>query len=232
MIDPQKIIIALDFKKDDEVKKFISLLGARPVWLKIGMELYYSCGDKLIFELKEMGYKIFLDLKLHDIPNTVQSALKSLSRLPIDMINVHAMGGFEMMKAAKIAIDQSFLRPPLLIAVTQLTSTSQITFNEELGIPGEISHHVLHLAKLAQKAGCSGVVCSPLEASILKKECGTEFKLITPGIRLKSQDTNDQSRVTTPSEAVRLGADYLVIGRAITSSFNPQDELLRILNGE
>ncbi len=235
MIDPQKIIIALDFKKEDEVRKFVSLLGSQPVWLKIGMELYYSCGDKLIFELKSLGYKIFLDLKLHDIPNTVYSSIKSLSRLPIDMINVHGMGGLEMMKAARLAIDESSSASspsPLLIAVTQLTSTSQQAFNEELGISGDLNNHVLHLARLAQKAGCDGVVCSPLESSILKKECGSEFKLITPGIRLKGQDNHDQKRVTTPTEALRLGSDFLVIGRMITSSVNPHEALLNVLIGE
>jgi orotidine-5'-phosphate decarboxylase len=230
MIQAHKIIVALDTQDPAKLAKIFVSLQGYPVWVKVGMEIYYSIGPKVIHEAKDKGLKVFLDLKLHDIPNTVGQGITSLLHQPIDMINVHALGGLEMMKRAAQAIKNK-ANAPLLIAVTQLTSTTEEQMNQELSISGSISENVVRLAKLACEAGCDGVVSSPLEASAIKKTCGANFKTVTPGIRPKGFDSNDQKRFATPSEAIELGADFLVIGRPITGERDPRVALDKILKG-
>lgn len=230
MIAAEKIIVALDFSEESKVLKFFDELKGHNVWVKVGMELYYSMGPKIIHEAKERGYKVFLDLKLHDIPNTVGQSIKALTQLPIDMINVHAAGGGEMMKRAVESAKASKFNP-LLIAVTQLTSTTAEQMNREQRIPGDIVESVSHYAKLAKDSGCDGVVSSPHEVQAIKLICGSRFLTVTPGIRPADADVQDQKRVTTPLEALRLGTDYMVIGRPITQAPNPRTALESILKG-
>lgn len=230
MSPAEKIIVALDFSEEDRVLPLLDDLKGHPVWVKIGMELFYSQGTQIIHAAKERGFKIFLDLKLHDIPNTVGQSLKALSRLPIDMVNVHAAGGSEMMKRAAEAV-KSGNTNPLLIAVTQLTSTSQEQMNFEQRIAGEILESVTHYAKLAKDSGCDGVVSSPHEVRAIKLMCGSSFITVTPGIRPMGSEVQDQKRITTPQEALLLGTDYMVIGRPITQSPNPKAALESILKG-
>jgi len=218
------IIVALDFPNKTEALELVHQLEEFHPYLKIGMELYYQEGPELIYFLKEKGYKIFLDLKLHDIPNTVRGAASSLTRLGVDMFNVHCSGGVKMMEQAVEGI-QSALAPgqkkPILIGVTQLTSTSQETLNKEMGIPGEMEQVVLHYASNAKQSGLDGVVCSPLEIELIKESLGQEFITVTPGIRPKESSMDDQIRIMTPSEAAKKGTDYMVIGRAITKAKDP-----------
>lgn len=230
MIAAEKIIVALDFSEESKVLNFFDELKGHNVWVKVGMELYYSMGPKIIHEAKERGYKVFLDLKLHDIPNTVGHSIKALTQLPIDMINVHAAGGGEMMKRAAESAKASKFNP-LLIAVTQLTSTTAEQMNREQRIPGDIVESVSHYAKLAKDSGCDGVVSSPHEVQAIKLICGSRFLTVTPGIRPADADVQDQKRVTTPLEALRLGTDYMVIGRPITQAPNPRTALESILKG-
>lgn len=230
MIPSEKVIVALDSANEDEIKKLLNSLKGSNVWVKIGMELFYALGPKVIFEAKDHGLKIFLDLKLHDIPNTVGQGLKSLMKLPVDMVNVHAAGGSEMMKRASEAVHTKANRP-LLIAVTQLTSTSTNQMNLEQRIPGDILESVSHFAKLAQESGCDGVVSSPLEVPAIKLICGSHFLTVTPGIRPADSDVQDQKRITTPIEALRLGTDFMVIGRPITQALDPEIALKNILKG-
>jgi orotidine-5'-phosphate decarboxylase len=199
--------------------------------VKIGMEVFYSLGEKAINQAKDNGFKVFLDLKLHDIPNTVGQAMKSLSRLSIDMVNIHAAGGSEMMKRAGDGI-RSGVTPPLLIAVTQLTSTTQEQMQSEQRISGELLESVVNYAKLAKESGCDGVVSSPLEVQAIKLICGSRFLTVTPGIRPQGANLQDQKRVTTPMDALHLGSDFMVIGRPITESENPRASLEKILRGE
>lgn len=230
MIRPEKIIVALDTSHENEAMKLLESLKDQNVWVKIGMELFYSQGSKIIFKAKELGLKVFLDLKLHDIPNTVHNAVLSLGKLPIDMINIHAAGGSEMMKEASRAI-KSLPHSPLLIAVTQLTSTTTEQMNREQRIPGDILESVSHLAKLAQESGCDGVVSSPLEVPAIKLICGSRFITVTPGIRPVDSQTHDQKRFTTPEDAVNLGTDFMVIGRPITQASDPKVALEKIIQG-
>ena len=184
------------------------------------IELYYDCGPEIVKEIKSRGHKIFLDLKLHDIPNTVYKAMKNVAKLGVDMTNVHASGTIEMMKAAKKAIDDIGAETKL-IAVTQLTSTSEDVMHEELLIPNGMQETVAHYALNAKKAGLDGVVCSPLEATIVKETCGEEFVSVTPGIRFADDAKGDQKRVTTPAIAKDLGCHYIVVGRSITGAKDP-----------
>lgn len=209
------VIIALDFENKEKTLEFLKEFN-EPLYVKVGMELFYSEGPAIIKEIKDLGHKIFLDLKLHDIPNTVKSAMKCLARLGVDMVNVHAAGGIKMMSEALHAF-AGLENRPLVIAVTQLTSTSKEAMNVEQGIPGEVIDSVLRYAKNAKEAGLDGVVCSPLEVEMIKHELGKEFLTVTPGIRLKST-ADDQVRVTTPADARRIGSDYIVVGRPITRS--------------
>lgn len=230
MIPAEKIIVALDFSRHEEVTGFLKQMKGQNVWMKIGMELFYSLGPSIVHEVKEAGFKIFLDLKLHDIPNTVGQSIKALSKLPIDMINVHAVGGSEMMKMASEAVHASNSNP-LLIAVTQLTSTTREMMNAEQRIPGDLVESVAHFAKLAKDSGCHGVVSSPQEVSAIKLICGSRFLTVTPGIRPQGTNANDQKRITTPKEALLLGTDFMVIGRPITQASDPLKALLQIQEG-
>lgn len=230
MIPADKIIVALDTQDSEKFRQLLKELSGEEVWVKIGMEIFYSMGPDVVLMAKDLGFKVFLDLKLHDIPNTVAQALKSLSRLPIDMVNVHAAGGKEMMEKSFEAIG-NLPKRPLLIAVTQLTSTTQSQMNQDQRIPGSIEASVLHYATLAKESRFDGVVSSPLEVTDIKNLLGKNFLTVTPGIRLAGNDLNDQKRVTTPLQALELGTDYMVIGRPITQSSDPRQALKDILQG-
>lgn len=231
IIPPEKVIVALDTPDAHIANSLLDQLKDHRVWIKIGMELFYGSGPDIVRKAHHDGFKVFLDLKLHDIPNTVGQSLKALSKLPFDMVNVHAAGGSDMMKRASEAMKSSY-HPPLLIAVTQLTSTTSEQMNLEQKIPGELTLSVLNYAKLAKGSGCDGVVSSPLEVKLIKSVCGSDFLTVTPGIRPKNAGHQDQKRVTTPIEAFELGTDYMVIGRPITEAKNPKAALQEILRGE
>ena len=221
------VIIACDFKNREETLKFLDKFTDEKPFLKIGMELFYSEGPDIVREIKKRGHKIFLDLKLHDIPNTVKKAMASLSKLDVDMCNVHAAGTREMMKAAIEGLTREDGTRPLLISVTQLTSTSQERMEEELLIKEQIDKVVMHYAENSKIAGLDGVVCSPLEAGKVKEVCGKEFLTITPGVRFETDDVGDQVRVTTPKRAKEMGSDYIVVGRPITKAENPVEAYRR-----
>ena len=221
------VIIACDFKNREETLKFLEQFTDEKPFLKIGMELFYSEGPEIVREIKKRGHKIFLDLKLHDIPNTVKKAMASLSNLDIDMCNVHAAGTREMMKAAIEGLTKEDGTRPLLISVTQLTSTSEERMQEELLIKENLDKVVMHYAENSKLAGLDGVVCSPLEAGKVKEVCGKEFLTITPGVRFETDDVGDQVRVTTPKKAKELGSDYIVVGRPITKAENPVEAYRR-----
>ena len=224
-----KICIALDFKNKVEVKEFLEKFKDEKLYVKVGMELFYGEGIEMVKMIKEKGHNIFLDLKLHDIPNTVKSAMKQLAKLDVDMVNVHASGGKAMMKAAIEGLEEGKIgkERPKCIAVTCLTSLDQEVLNDELliekplGINSSPLEHVLRLANLTQRAGLDGVVCSPLESKIIHDNLGVDFLTVTPGIRLTSDNVNDQKRVTTPAMARELTSSYIVVGRTITSSDDP-----------
>ena len=215
------VIIACDFKDKEETLNFLNKFEDEKLYLKIGMELFYSEGPEIVREIKKRGHKIFLDLKLHDIPNTVEKAMKSLANLDVDMTNVHASGTIKMMEAGLRGLTKEDGTRPLLIAVTQLTSTSQEAMENDLLIKENIEDVVMHYAENAKKAGLNGVVCSPLEVQAVKNRCGKEFLTITPGIRFSTDSKDDQSRITTPAKAKELGSDYIVVGRPITKAENP-----------
>lgn len=219
-IDVKKIIIALDFDNQDAALALAKQLNSQQCRVKVGKELFTCCGPSIVEALHKLGFEVFLDLKFHDIPNTVAKAVKAAADMGVWMVNVHASGGFEMMKAAKEILDNCTGKRPLLIAVTVLTSMSA----EDLALIGfDISPQQLvrRLAALAQKAGLDGVVCSSQEANMLKTSLGNDFLLITPGIRPRNADAGDQKRIMTPIEALQAGSDYLVIGRPITQSSSP-----------
>ncbi|HIV80352.1 MAG TPA: orotidine-5'-phosphate decarboxylase [Candidatus Avanaerovorax faecigallinarum] len=215
------VIVALDFPTAADTLAFLDKFTGRKPYVKIGMELFYAEGPEIVREIKNRGHKIFLDLKLHDIPNTVEKAMKSLSRLSIDMVNVHAAGTVEMMEAAKRGLKGDSNEGPLLIAVTQLTSTSQERMNEELLIDGKLEDVVIRYAQNAKKAGLDGVVCSPLESGMIHDACGNDFVTVTPGVRFADSAKDDQVRITTPEGAKKLGSDYIVVGRPITKAEDP-----------
>ncbi len=215
------VIIACDFPSAGETLAFLDKLGAERPFVKIGMELFYAEGPSVVRTLKERGCRVFLDLKLHDIPNTVGSAMKVLRGLGVDMINVHAAGGSLMMKAALEGLTGPEGRRPLLIAVTQLTSTSQELMERELLIERPIAAVVESYAKNACASGLDGVVCSPLEAGLIHEKVGQGFVTVTPGIRFADGEVGDQARVTTPARAKELGSDYIVVGRPITRAEDP-----------
>ncbi len=226
-----KVIIALDFPGSRQALSFLDGLdGVRP-FVKVGMELFYATGPGFILDLKERGHDIFLDLKLHDIPNTVQRSMAVLAGLGVDMLNVHAAGTVKMMAAAREGLELG-TRPgakrPLLVAVTQLTSTDQLRMNQEIRIPGSVEEVVAAYALLAKKAGLDGVVCSPEEAQRIHRNCGSGFLTVTPGIRPAASDNQDQVRIRTPEEARELGADYIVVGRPITAAKDPLTAYLEI----
>lgn len=215
------VIIACDFNGKEQLMSFLDKFTEEKPYLKVGMELFYATGADIIKEIKERGHKIFLDLKLHDIPNTVKKSMAVLSNLNVDMVNLHAGGGSVMMKYALEGLTRADGTRPLLIAVTQLTSTSQELMTEELLIDKPIDEVVMSYAQNAKSAGLDGVVCSPLEAGKVHGVCGEKFLTITPGVRLEGDSVGDQKRVTTPLKAKELGSDYIVVGRSITGAEDP-----------
>ncbi len=215
------VIIALDFDGKEKVFEFLDKFQDCKPFVKIGMELYYSAGPEIVREIKKRGHKIFLDLKLHDIPNTVKKSMKVLSELDVDMTNLHASGTINMMKGALEGLTRADGTRPLLIAVTQLTSTDQESMENDLLIKEPIDKVVMHYANNAKIAGLDGVVCSPLEAGKVHGVCGDKFLTVTPGVRLAGDAVGDQKRVTTPAVARELGSDYIVVGRSITGAEDP-----------
>lgn len=215
------VIIACDFASAEATYAFLDHFTEEKPFVKIGMELYYAEGPAIVRELHRRGHKIFLDLKLHDIPNTVQKAMAVLSRLNVEMVNLHAAGTKAMMEAALKGLTREDGSRPILLAVTQLTSTSEERMHEELLISGSISDCVCHYAQMAKEAGLDGVVCSPLEAGMVKKQCGDQFLTVTPGIRFAANQAGDQVRITTPAQAKQIGSDYIVVGRPITAAEDP-----------
>ncbi|PNN19112.1 orotidine-5'-phosphate decarboxylase [Staphylococcus warneri] len=212
-------IIALDFESADKVNAFLDQFD-EPLFVKVGMELFYQTGPKLIKSIKDRGHSIFLDLKLHDIPNTLSKAMEGLAKLDVDLVNVHAAGGKAMMEAAIKGLRQHN-KHTKIIAVTQLTSTTETQLHEEQNIQTTIEEAVLNYAKLSQQAGLDGVVCSPLEAELITAQLGKDFMKVTPGIRPEGSAQNDQKRITTPEQAKQLGSTHIVVGRPITQSDDP-----------
>ena len=225
------VIIACDFASPEATFEFLDKFKDEKPFIKIGMELFYAGGPEIVRELRRRGHKIFLDLKLHDIPNTVRKAMKVLSALDVDMVNVHAAGTVEMMRAALEGLQEG--RPdgtrPLIIAVTQLTSTSEQALHEQLLIPASINDTIIKYAQNAREAGLDGVVCSPLEARIVKEACGEGFMTVTPGIRYPDAAKDDQSRITSPAKAREIGSDFIVVGRPITAAPDPVAAYKRVV---
>lgn len=215
------VIVACDFSSKEQVMSFLDKFEGRKPFVKIGMELFYAEGPQIVREIKARGHKIFLDLKLHDIPNTVKKAMAVLSGLDVDMTNLHASGTKRMMEAAIEGLTRPDGTRPILIAVTQLTSTDQQAMEEDLLINHPIDKVVMHYAQNAKCAGLDGVVCSPLEAGKVHEVCGKDFITVTPGVRFADGDKGDQKRVMTPAEAKKIGSDYIVVGRPITAAEDP-----------
>ena len=215
------VIVACDFASAEQTYAFLDKFTGKKPFVKIGMELFYAEGPAIVRELKARGHKIFLDLKLHDIPNTVKKSMAVLSRLDVDITNLHAAGTKRMMEAAVEGLTRPDGTRPLLIAVTQLTSTDQESMENDLLIKEPIDKVVMHYAKNAKEAGLDGVVCSPLEAGKVHDTCGKAFLTITPGVRFADGDIGDQKRVMTPAEAKKIGSDYIVVGRPITAADDP-----------
>ena len=215
------VIIACDFSSKEQTLAFLDKFTGRKPFVKIGMELFYAEGPEIVREIKKRGHRIFLDLKLHDIPNTVRKAMSVLSRLDVDMTNVHAAGTVDMMRAALEGLTREDGTRPLLIAVTQLTSTSEERMQRELLIGASINDTIAKYAENAKTAGLDGVVCSPLEAELVKECCGAEFMAVTPGIRFADAAADDQVRITTPARAREIGSDYIVVGRPVTAAADP-----------
>ena len=215
------VIIALDFENREKTLAFLDRFTEEKPFVKIGMELYYAEGPSIVREIKSRGHKIFLDLKLHDIPNTVKKSMAVLAGLDVDMTNLHAAGTKAMMEAALEGLTRPDGARPLLIAVTQLTSTSQERMEADLLIDKPLDQVVMHYAKCAAEAGLAGVVCSPLEAGKVHEVCGKDFVTVTPGVRFAGGDVGDQVRVTTPAKAKELGSDYIVVGRPVTQAEDP-----------
>ena len=224
------VIIALDFDSKVKTLEFLDKFTEEKPFVKIGMELYYAEGPAIVREIKERGHKIFLDLKLHDIPNTVKKAMSVLRELDVDMTNLHAAGTKAMMEAALEGLTRPDGTRPLLIAVTQLTSTSQERMTSDLLIEKPLDEVVMHYAKCAAEAGLAGVVCSPLEAGKVHEKCGENFVTVTPGVRFADGDVGDQVRVTTPAKAKEIGSDYIVVGRPITQADDPVAAYRRCVN--
>lgn len=223
------VIIALDFESKEKALGFLDKFSGEPKkpYVKIGMELYYAAGPDIVREIKARGHQIFLDLKLHDIPNTVKKAMSVLSGLDVDMLNLHAAGTKAMMEAALEGVTRPDGSRPLVIAVTQLTSTSQERMESDLLIHEPIDQVVLHYAKCARDAGLDGIVCSPLEAGKVHETCGETFLTVTPGVRFADGDVGDQVRVTTPERAKEIGSDYIVVGRPVTQAADPVEAYRR-----
>lgn len=229
-----RIMVALDYPNAEAATSLIQQLEGIPCYMKVGMQLFYAAGPDFVRELKSRGYRVFLDVKMHDIPNTVKGGANSVTKLGVDMFNVHAAGGVQMMQAAMAGVEEalaadSSLHKPTVIAVTQLTSTNEQVMNEEIGIAGAVADCVVRYAQLTKQAGLDGVVASPQEVTLIKEACGTAFQTITPGIRPAGSAIGDQSRVMTPAEAFKQGTDYIVVGRPITAAANPREALESIL---
>lgn len=224
------VIVACDFSSAEAVYQFLDKFTERKPFVKIGMELFYAEGPQIVKEIKKRGHKIFLDLKLHDIPNTVKKAMSVLSNLDVDICNLHAGGTVRMMEAAIEGLTRADGTRPLLIAVTQLTSTDQESMENDLLIKEPIDKVVMHYAANAKRAGLDGVVCSPLEAGKVHDLCGVEFLTVTPGVRFADSDIGDQKRVMTPAEAKKIGSDYIVVGRPITAAEDPVAAYERCVN--
>ena len=215
------VIVACDFASAEQTFEFLDRFSGRKPFVKIGMELFYAEGPQIVRDIKARGHRIFLDLKLHDIPNTVMKAMRVLSRLDVDMCNLHAAGTTAMMEAALKGLTREDGTRPMLIAVTQLTSTDQQSMERDILIEKPIDEVVMHYAKTAAAAGLDGVVCSPLESSKVHDCCGAAFVTVTPGVRFADGDTGDQKRVMTPAQAKEIGSDYIVVGRPITAAEDP-----------
>lgn len=215
------VIIALDFPDAKSAYAFLDKFQEEKPYVKVGMELFYAEGPQIVREIKARGHKIFLDLKLHDIPNTVKNAMRSLSRLDVDMVNLHAAGTIDMMRAAREGLTRPDGTRPMLLAVTQLTSTSEERMQKELLIAATMEDTVKKYALNAKEAGLDGVVCSPLEARLVKDACGQAFQTVTPGIRFADEAADDQARVMTPDRARQGGSDFIVVGRPITQAADP-----------
>ena len=224
------VIVACDFSSKEQVFSFLDKFTDKKPFVKIGMELFYAEGPQIVREIKERGHKIFLDLKLHDIPNTVKKSMSVLSNLDVDLCNLHAAGTIRMMEAAIEGLTRPDGTRPLLIAVTQLTSTDQESMEYDLLIHEPIDKVVMHYAANAKKAGLDGVVCSPLEAGKVHEICGDDFITVTPGVRFADGDIGDQKRVMTPAEAKKIGSDYIVVGRPVTAAEDPVAAYQRCLD--
>ena len=225
------VIIACDFASGEKTLAFLDRFTDRKPFVKIGMELFYAEGPEIVRKIKSRGHRIFLDLKLHDIPNTVKKAMTVLSRLDVDMCNLHAAGTKAMMEAALEGLTRPDGTRPMLIAVTQLTSTDEQRMRDELLIGAGLEETVMHYAMNAKEAGLDGVVCSPLEAGSVKSRCGGGFVTVTPGVRFADSTADDQRRITTPEKAKELGSDYIVVGRPITQAEDPVEAYTRCLKG-
>lgn len=221
------VIIACDFNSKEEVMNFLDKFQEEKPFVKIGMELFYAEGPSIVREIKKRGHKIFLDLKLHDIPNTVKKSMAVLSNLDVDMTNLHAGGAKAMMAAGLEGLTRADGTRPILIAVTQLTSTSEEVMHEDLLIEKSMEETVMHYAKNAMESGLDGVVCSPLEAGKVHETCGAKFLTITPGVRFADGEVGDQKRVMTPAQAREIGSDYIVVGRPITQAADPVEAYRR-----
>lgn len=226
-----KTIVALDFPTEQKALEFLDTFD-KPINVKVGMELFYSAGPQILEKIKSREHNIFLDLKLHDIPNTVKSTMRNLAKLNVDIVDLQCAGGIEMMKAAIEGLEEGKIgdKRPLCIGITQLTSTSKEIMNNELLIDGEVIDVVLHYAKNAKEAGLDGVVCSVLESKKIHEVCGDDFLTVTPGIRLTNDSKDDQKRVATPRTALEQGSSYIVVGRSITTSENPYETYYEIEN--
>lgn len=226
----REVIVACDFSNGHELMEFLELFGEKRPYLKIGMQLFYAEGPQIIKTIKKRGHKIFLDVKVHDIPTTVKKTMEVLSALEIDMVNLHASGGMEMMREGLEGLRNKEGKRPLLIAVTQLTSTDQKTMKEELLIDKDLDQVVLSYAKMALDAGLDGVVCSALEAEKIHRLCGSDFLTVTPGIRFNQKTAGDQKRILSPKQARLAGSDHIVVGRPITQAEEPLKEYLRCVH--
>ena len=215
------VIVACDFASREQVFEFLDKFTGKKPFVKIGMELFYAEGPQIVRDIKARGHKIFLDLKLHDIPNTVTKAMRVLSNLDVDMTNLHAAGTTAMMEGALKGLTREDGSRPMLIAVTQLTSTDQESMERDILIREPIDKVVMHYAQTAKNAGLDGIVCSPLESGKVHESCGSDFVTVTPGVRFAENDSGDQKRVMTPAEAKRIGSDYIVVGRPITAAADP-----------
>jgi len=232
MKDPKdRLIVALDVPDERSCERVLSALKGTVGFIKIGLELFTGCGPRIVEKALEGGLKVFLDLKFHDIPNTAARAVQNVAGLGVSIINVHCLGGIEMMRAAREALEKTcaIQARPLLVGVTVLTSHSEETFSKDLAVAGSLADSVKRLALLAQRAGLDGVVASPKEIGLIKEACGKDFRVITPGVRPAWAGANDQKRVMTPKEAIQAGADLIVVGRPIVAAENPREAAKRIL---